>query len=437
MAEPRLTIRGLKIAYSSKDRTSNPIVGRFFHRDLNTRLIISDLNLTVNDGEILGLVGESGSGKSVTVKSIFGMINFFPGIIGGEIKYRDPEGREYVILDSSNGKAGSPMDPQIEFIDRTHHDELNDLQSDPMKSWTYDGSLNHEPYKNGQKYDKQLGMYSIVNRSMSLVNNHSYQIEAAYNRFKKKGHNLRGKEVSIILQDPITFLNPHWSIKKQLKNLIRLFPPSERESSMPGLNEIENWHLTKKILNELRIGSDEFLDKIPSELSGGQAQRVMIVLSRMSIPNLLIADEPTTGLDVTLKMKVVEFFRKRAKSMIFISHDLNMVRMVSDRINIMYNGEIVENCDSKKLDNSKNHHPFTEKLSEVFFSDYKDYISVELPDQEELSNYSGCVYALQGCPYVEDICHNINPPAISIQKKKIVSDVETEDHWAKCWRFLK
>ena len=437
MAEPRLTIRGLKIAYSSKDRTSNPIVGRFFHRDLNTRLIISDLNLTVNDGEILGLVGESGSGKSVTVKSIFGMINFFPGIIGGEIKYRDPEGREYVILDSSIGKAGSLMDPQIEFIDRTHHDELNDLQSDLMESWTYDGSLNHELYKNGQKYDKHLGMYSIVNRSMSLVENHSYQIEAAYNRFKKKGHNLRGKEVSIILQDPITFLNPHWSIKKQLKNLIRLFPPSDRESSMPGLNEIENWHLTKKILNELRIGSDEFLDKIPSELSGGQAQRVMIVLSRMSIPNLLIADEPTTGLDVTLKMKVVEFFRKRAKSMIFISHDLNMVRMVSDRINIMYNGEIVENCDSKKLDNSKNHHPFTEKLSEVFFSDYKDYISVELPDQEELSKYSGCVYALQGCPYVEDICHNINPPAISIQKKKIVSDVETGDHWAKCWRFLK
>ena len=93
------------------------------------------------------------------------------------------------------------MDPQIEFIDRTHHDGLNDLQSDPIESWTYDGSLNHEPYKNGQKYDKQLGMYSIVNRSMSLVKNHSYQIEAAYNRFKKKGHNLRGKEVSIILQD--------------------------------------------------------------------------------------------------------------------------------------------------------------------------------------------------------------------------------------------
>ena len=89
MAKPRLTIRGLKIAYSSKDKTSNPIVGRFFHRDLNTRLIINNLNLTVHDSEILGLVGESGSGKSVTVKSIFGMINFFPGIIDGEIRYND------------------------------------------------------------------------------------------------------------------------------------------------------------------------------------------------------------------------------------------------------------------------------------------------------------------------------------------------------------
>ena len=437
MAKPRLTIRGLKIAYSSKDRTSNPIVGRFFHRDLNTRLIISNLNLTVNDGEILGLVGESGSGKSITVKSIFGMINFFPGIIDGQIKYNDIDGEEYVILDSSNGKGGSPMDPRIEYIERAHHNTLHDLEAEPIRSWAYDASLKYQIHNNGQKADKQSQFYSISNRSMSLLDNYSYKIEAAYNRFKKEGHNLRGKEISIILQDPITFLNPHWSIKKQLKNLIRLFPPSERVSKMPGLNEIENWHLTKKILNELRIGSDEFLDKIPSELSGGQAQRVMIVLSRMSIPNLLIADEPTTGLDVTLKMKVVEFFRNRAKSMIFISHDLNMVRMVSDRINIMYNGEIVENCESKKLDNSKNHHPFTEKLSEVFFTDYKDYISVELPDQEVLAKYPGCVFALQGCPYVEDICHNINPPAISMKKKKIISDVETEDHWVKCWRFLK
>ena len=68
MANPRLTIRGLKIAYSSNDSKSNPIIGRFFYRDLNTRLIINNINLTVNDEEILGLVGESGSGKSVTVK---------------------------------------------------------------------------------------------------------------------------------------------------------------------------------------------------------------------------------------------------------------------------------------------------------------------------------------------------------------------------------
>lgn len=437
MAKPRLTIRGLKIAYSSKDKTSNPIVGRFFHRDLNTRLIINNLNLTVHDGEILGLVGESGSGKSVTVKSIFGMINFFPGIINGEIRYNDINGQEYVILNASKSKTGNSMDPHIEYIDKIHHNTIDELSSEIVESWEYDTNLNYQSYDNDQAVDKKSNVYSVINRTMSLVDNYSYKIEEVYNKFKKEGHNLRGKEISIILQDPITFLNPHWSIKKQLKNLIRLFPPSDRDSKMPGLNEIENWHLTKKILNELRIGSDEFLDKIPSELSGGQAQRVMIVLSRMSVPNLLIADEPTTGLDVTLKMKVVEFFRNRAKAMIFISHDLNMVRMVSDRINIMYNGEIVENCESKKLDNSKNHHPFTEKLSEVFFSDYKDFISIELPDQEKLANYPGCVYALQGCPYVEDICHKINPPSISIKKKKIISDIVTDDHWVKCWRFLK
>ena len=438
MANPRLTIRGLKIAYSSNDSKSNPIIGRFFYRDLNTRLIINNINLTVNDEEILGLVGESGSGKSVTVKSIFGMINFFPGIIGGSIEYFSPDGKSYRILEPSKEKDGGMMDPRIEFVERIHHSKIEPVKNQNiLESWWYDEELNYNQIESAEQLDQNSNVYEIQNSTTRLSHNYSNEIEGSYKKIKREGKILRGKEISIILQDPITFLNPHWSIKKQLKNLHRLFPVSDTQWKLKGSSDIENWHKTKKILDELRINSDEFLNKLPSELSGGQAQRIMIVLSRMSLPNLLIADEPTTGLDVTLKMKVVDFFRKRAKSMIFISHDLNMVRMVSDRINIMYNGEIIENCDAKMLNKGENQHPFTEKLAEVFFSDYKDYISTELPAQDTLSVYHGCVYALQGCPYVEQICYKITPPAIDVTSKKIITDETTDRHWIKCWKFLK
>ena len=204
------------------------------------------------------------------------------------------------------------------------------------------------------------------------------------------------------------------------------------------LTKLSDDEIQERVINSLEsvdMANTEAL--MPEELSGGMKKRVGIARAIGIRPTYLFYDEPTTGLDVTLKMKVVDFFRKRAKSMIFISHDLNMVRMVSDRINIMYNGEIIENCDAKMLNKGENQHPFTEKLAEVFFSDYKDYISTELPVQDTLSVYHGCVYALQGCPYVEQICYKITPPAIDVTSKKIITDETTDRHWIKCWKFLK
>ena len=352
MRKPVLNIKNLKVAYSRVDTNTNKLFDRFIHRSHHTDLILKSINLSVYEGEILGLVGESGCGKSVTVKSIFGMVNFFPGIISGEIEYFDSEGDKVSLLshlDEENGDESELTSGTINYREFKHFIGNNSKPATPPESqWSYTTDLQFQNVSNDLAINSDH-MFRVYNRKHILKNNLSGIIENNFKKYRNAGKILAGKEISIILQDPLTFLNPYWSIKSQIKNLHDLFSFGEKKSKIKGVDDIVKWQVTKKILKDLRIDTDEFLNKIPSELSGGQAQRVMIVLSRMSNPELLIADEPTTGLDVTLKKRVVDFFRERKKPMIFISHDLNMVRMVSDRINIMYNGEIVENCDSDRF----------------------------------------------------------------------------------------
>ena len=439
MRKPVLNIKNLKVAFSRIDTSTNKLVDRFIHRSHHIDLILKSINLSVYEGEILGLVGESGCGKSVTVKSIFGMVNFFPGIISGQIEYFDSDGDKITLLshpDEENRNETELASGSIVYKEFKHFNDHNSIPNIvPVSRWTYTKEMEFQNVGPTAEIDSDH-TFNVYNRNQKLKNNLSGIIENNFKNYRNAGKVLAGKEISIILQDPLTFLNPHWSIQTQIKNLNNLFSVGEKKSKIKGMDEIAKWNKTKKILKDLRIDTDEFLNKIPSELSGGQAQRVMIVLSRMSNPELLIADEPTTGLDVTLKKRVVDFFRERKKPMIFISHDLNMVRMVSDRINIMYNGEIVENCDSEQFLPGFSHHPFTEKLISVYYTDYAEYIEEELPTIAELKDYNGCAFALQGCPYVKDICNYISPPAIDMKTKQFIQDDETERQWVKCWKYL-
>ena len=439
MKKIALEIKDLKVAHSRMDENVNEWVGRFLYKTNRTDLILKNINLSVYEDEILGLVGESGCGKSVTVKSIFGMVNFSPGILSGEINYFNQEGNKVSLLDypdAQNHLENKTYGESVKYNELKHtFDSKQSSDDEILQEWIYNENLDFTD-KDSLETDSDINRFKVLNREHVFPGNLSEHIEANFKTQKNEGNVLAGKELSIILQDPLTFLNPHWSIRTQIRNLYNLFSPKQRKKSMPGVHEMAHLQKTQRILKDLRIDTSEFLDKLPGELSGGQAQRVMIVLSRMSNPHLLIADEPTTGLDVTLKKRVVDFFRERNNPMIFISHDLNMVSMVSDRINIMYYGEIVENCESKSFKPGLLHHPFTEKLVSVFYTDYSEYIDKELPSKQEMKNYHGCGYALQGCPHVTDICKKISPPAIDIEKKEFIKDNETEKHWAKCWKFM-
>ncbi len=452
MSEYILKIKDLSVAVSELSKKKQPFLKRLVNPEMDTVQLLKNVNLNVKKREVLGIVGESGSGKSLTVKSILGLNIFLPGILSGEIIYYNDS--EMPLLRSASVNNSGVLGKIIPRLFKNQKYETswhlrtidgftqcpdNYVRSDSDRLFLYSQNSNYvEVDINKCQYDRLRNTYSIPSKFSEYENAYltgwaeiphgifnNEQIRKNLTKYKKEGNSVLGKEISIILQDPVTFLNPYWSMKRQIYNLNILYPEKAKKSDR-----------TNPLLGEMRLDNESFRNAIPRELSGGQAQRAMIILARLTEPNLLIADEPTTGLDVTLKREVVKFLKKRKKSMIFISHDLNMVRHISNRINVMYNGEIVENCPASDFVIAKDHHPYTKKLIGIQNSHYEEYIEKDLPNLRDIQKWKGCNFALQNCPLMDSKCKNISPPAIDIATGEIERLERDLVHWIKCWRFL-
>ncbi|MEJ2246947.1 MAG: ABC transporter ATP-binding protein [Acidobacteriota bacterium] len=167
----------------------------------------------------------------------------------------------------------------------------------------------------------------------------------------------RGNKVGVIFQEPMTSLNPLHTVFKQIAEVIHVHQPMDRDAVRPRVIEL---------LKMAGIPNAEArLDAYPHELSGGQRQRVMIAMALANEPELLIADEPTTALDVTVQAQILDLINEIQKSLrmavLFISHDLGIVRRIADRVAVMYNGEIVETATTEKLFNNPEHE-YTRRL---------------------------------------------------------------------------
>jgi len=168
---------------------------------------------------------------------------------------------------------------------------------------------------------------------------------------------IRGNEIAMIYQEPMASLNPAMKIGKQLIEV-----PMIHE----GISEKEAWSRALEVVNDVKLPDPErILKSFPHQLSGGQQQRIVIAMALMSKPSLLILDEPTTALDVTVEAAVVELVkdlgRKYGTSMLFISHNLGLVLETCDRICVMYSGEAVETGSIKDVFD-KMQHPYTQAL---------------------------------------------------------------------------
>ncbi len=188
---------------------------------------------------------------------------------------------------------------------------------------------------------------------------------------------VRGNDISFIFQEPMTSLNPLHTIQKQMAESLALHQGISGDAARDRIVEL----LTKVGIRD----PEERLDSYPHQLSGGQRQRVMIAMALANKPDILIADEPTTALDVTIQAQILELLAELQKSenmgMLFITHDLGIVRRIADRVCVMKDGEIVETGVTAEIfDNPQ--HPYTRKLLAAEPSGHPDPVA---HDAEEVA----------------------------------------------------
>ena len=233
------------------------------------RSLTSDVNISLIEGEALGIVGESGSGKTLTALSILGLLPRGIEVASGEINF--------------NGENLLSIDPE---------------------------------------------------------------------RLRE----IRGKEISMVYQDPMTALNPVMTVGNQLLEVLDCHNHDVKDPES---------HVKQSLIEVGIPDPDRALKSYPHEFSGGMRQRVVIAMSLLLSPKLLIADEPTTALDVTIQRQILSLVSKqrsrRQMSMLWITHDLGVVANLVDRVAVMYAGRIVEVGTTKQIFNSPQH-PYTQGL---------------------------------------------------------------------------
>ncbi|WP_138420695.1 ABC transporter ATP-binding protein [Aquibacillus sediminis] len=233
-----------------------------------------------------------------------------------------------------------------------------------------------------------------------------FEGENLNNKTEKEMRKIRGKEISMIFQDPMTSLNPVFTIEKQMVETIR---------THEAMNKKQAKQRAVELLDLVGIPDPEArLKNYPHEFSGGMRQRAMIAMALACNPKVLIADEPTTALDVTIQAQILELLAKLQKELgmaiIMITHDLGVVAEVCDRVMVMYAGKPVEFTDVLSLfDHAK--HPYTWGLMHSIpkITDQKQKLeAIEglPPDLRALPK--GCSFAAR-CKHAMDSCFEVDP----------------------------
>ena len=277
----------------------------FFYTDTGVVKAVNGVTFSIPEGSTVGVVGESGCGKSVTSLSLMQLVQGPSGqIVDGSIRFRsnafrkDEKGKKIPVYETEEVDGETVV--------------KKDKKGKPI------------PKKNalgGNLYEMDEKVYDIAKMPLEAM------------------RSIRGREIAMIFQEPMTSLNPVFTIGNQLDEVAFLH--------IEGISKKDAKKRSIEMLNLVGIADPVGVyKKYPHELSGGMRQRVMIAMSLLCNPRLIIADEPTTALDVTIQAQILDLLReikdKISGSIMLITHDLGVVAEMADYVVVMYAGKIIE-----------------------------------------------------------------------------------------------
>ncbi|WP_267641805.1 ABC transporter ATP-binding protein [Haloarchaeobius amylolyticus] len=346
-----------------------------FKTERGTVKAVDGVDLTIREGETVGLVGESGSGKSVTALSAMQLVDDPGEVADGAVTFRDAE------------LAGELSEKYPKRADEFVSGDVVDLTAAPESAM----------------------------------------------------RDIRGGDISMIFQDPMTSLNPAVTVGEQVAESLRLHRYDGKRPDT-WLNAIRELFPDRDVDDRVMVDTINILDAVgipepesrvdeyPHEFSGGMRQRVLIAIALACRPKLLIADEPTTALDVTIQAQILDLINDLqddfGMSVLFITHDLGVVAETCDRVAVMYAGEIVEEGPVEEIFHNPSH-PYTYALLESIPTEDSDRLTPiegNVPDLIDMP--AGCHFAPR-CPWATDECTSGEIPF----KQHGGGDV---DHRAKC-----